>query len=129
MNNRSHGVYSFPAYAEPDLRRAGETPRCSFCRLGEGQVAHLFEGRAGYICNECVEVCGQLLADYRAMGFRPSPVKAPWYRRWLAGGEALAACDFCGVAYGASERLLAGLDSRICEKCVRTCEAIGADDF
>lgn len=97
--------------------------------MGEGRVAYLFEGRRGYICNECVQVCAQLISDYAEMSIRPSFVKAPWYRRLLVGGEqVLAVCDFCGVAYGARERLLAGRSALICGRCVRTCEVIGAED-
>lgn len=131
MDNHYSGAVSFhPFEREIAARRDHHAPRCSFCDLGEGWVAHLFEGRSGYICNECVRVCGQLLSDYRQLGFRPSLVRAPWYKRWLTGAdELLAACDFCGVAYGASARLLAAPAARICEKCVRTCEALGADDF
>jgi ATP-dependent protease Clp ATPase subunit len=96
--------------------------RCSFCGLGEGEVARLFEGRAGYICNECVEVCVQVLADYRELGCKPPAIKVPWYKR-LFGGEGIKTghCSFCGAAQGGEEWLLASAETQICERCVREC--------
>jgi hypothetical protein len=123
---RSGGATGFRPAAE------GQCLRCSFCGLAEGQVARLFEGRAGYICNECVEVCVQLLADYRELGCRPPVIKVPWYRR-LFGGEGAKAgqCSFCGAAQSDGEWLLASAQTQICEKCIteclKACEATEAD--
>jgi len=99
--------------------------RCSFCGLGEGEVARLFEGRAGYICNECVEVCVLLLADYRELGCKPPLIKVPWYKRLFGGeGGRIGSCSFCGSTQGEGEWLLASPQTQICEKCIRACEAI-----
>jgi hypothetical protein len=98
---------------------------CSFCGLGEGEVERLFEGRAGYICNECVEVCVQLLDDYRALGCKPPSLKVPWYKRWFGSESAkMTHCSFCGAAQSDGEWLLASLQTQICEKCIKACEAI-----
>ena len=35
--------------------------RCSFCGKPASQVKKLFSGHASFICNECVELCGDLL--------------------------------------------------------------------
>ncbi|MDF1543563.1 MAG: ATP-dependent Clp protease ATP-binding subunit ClpX [bacterium] len=35
--------------------------RCSFCGKPAGQVQRLFSGHESFICNECVELCGDLL--------------------------------------------------------------------
>lgn len=96
--------------------------RCSFCGLGEGEVARLFEGRAAYICNECVEVCVQVLADYRELGCKPPLIKVPWYKRLFGqDGAKNSQCSFCGAARGLEEWLLAGDGTQICEKCIRVC--------
>jgi hypothetical protein len=116
---RASGAVGFQPAAE------SQSLHCSFCELGEGEVARLFEGRAGYICNECVEVCGQLLADYRELGYKPPAIKVPWYKR-LFGGESAKPghCSFCGAAQGGDEWLLASSRTQICEKCIRACEEI-----
>lgn len=35
--------------------------KCSFCGKQEAQVKHLIAGQQGFICNECVKNCGELL--------------------------------------------------------------------
>ncbi|MEA3296545.1 MAG: ATP-dependent Clp protease ATP-binding subunit ClpX [candidate division Zixibacteria bacterium] len=37
--------------------------RCSFCGKPAGQVQRLFSGHESYICDECVELCSELLLD------------------------------------------------------------------
>lgn len=36
---------------------------CSFCGKGEGQVARLIEGPNVYICDQCIELCHELISD------------------------------------------------------------------
>jgi ATP-dependent Clp protease ATP-binding subunit ClpX len=36
--------------------------RCSFCGKFEDSVAKLISGPAVHICNECVELCNEILA-------------------------------------------------------------------
>jgi ATP-dependent Clp protease ATP-binding subunit ClpX len=36
---------------------------CSFCGKGEGQVIKLIAGPAVYICNECIALCADIIAD------------------------------------------------------------------
>lgn len=38
-----------------------EQHRCSFCGKGAGQVKRLFSGHNSYICDECVELCHELV--------------------------------------------------------------------
>lgn len=101
--------------------------RCSFCGLGEGEVERLFEGRAGYICDECVEVCIQLLEDYRDMGVKTPSLTRPWYKRLLGGEQVVAGtCSFnIHDRYNPQgARLFPGEDAQICERCVRACEVL-----
>lgn len=37
--------------------------RCSFCGKGEGQVQRLIAGPGIFICNQCVQVCNEILQD------------------------------------------------------------------
>ncbi|HKX30219.1 MAG TPA: ClpX C4-type zinc finger protein [Blastocatellia bacterium] len=101
--------------------------RCSFCGLGEGEVARLFEGHSGYICDECVDVCVQLLQDYREMGIRPPRVNQPWYKKLFGdNGGTSNACSFNihDRSNPQGERLFPGINAQICEKCVRACEVL-----
>ncbi len=37
--------------------------RCSFCEKSKAEVARMFAGAKAYICNECVELCREMLSD------------------------------------------------------------------
>ncbi len=37
------------------------TLRCSFCRKTQSEVRKLIAGPEAYICNECVELCSEIL--------------------------------------------------------------------
>ena len=39
------------------------TPRCSFCGKSQDEVERLIAGRNAYICNECVELCLNVMGD------------------------------------------------------------------
>ena len=43
-------------------------PACSFCHKKQNQVAKLIEGNGVYICNECVELCLDIIEGDRGYG-------------------------------------------------------------
>ena len=102
--------------------------RCSFCGLGEGEVARLFEGTAGFICDECVDVCIQLLHDYREMGLRPTKQHQPWYKKLFSEPTKIAVCSFNvhDRDNPQGDRVFPGIDAQICDKCIRACEMLKA---
>jgi hypothetical protein len=104
--------------------------RCSFCGLGEGQVARLFEGRSRYVCNECIRVCALLIIDYRECNYAPPWQRTPWYVRWLRNDSTgTINCSFCGAERIRGEYLLASRHSQICERCVHACESLGGGTY
>lgn len=44
-------------------KRDENTLKCSFCSKGQDEVKKLIAGPAVYICNECVELCNEIMAD------------------------------------------------------------------
>jgi ATP-dependent Clp protease ATP-binding subunit ClpX len=40
-----------------------EKLRCSFCGKHQGEVKKLIAGPTVYICNECIDICNEILAD------------------------------------------------------------------
>ena len=45
-------------------RRPSKTePRCSFCARSAGQVDKIITGPSVHICNECVKLCNDVLAE------------------------------------------------------------------
>jgi ClpX C4-type zinc finger protein len=50
--------------------RSDAALRCSFCQKTADQVRKLIAGPAVFICNECVDVCNQIIADDKRMTAR-----------------------------------------------------------
>ena len=40
--------------------------RCSFCGRSQKEVRRIIAGPGAYICNECIEICKDLLDEERA---------------------------------------------------------------
>ena len=39
------------------------TLRCSFCGKSQNEVQKLIAGPQAYICNECIDICNEIIAD------------------------------------------------------------------
>ena len=50
------------------LRKASNKLRCSFCGKSEKEISKLIAGPNVYICNECVGICNQFIADDQQLG-------------------------------------------------------------
>ena len=48
---------------EPTADDASEALRCSFCHKEQNDVRNLIAGPAVFICDSCVEVCNDIIAD------------------------------------------------------------------
>ena len=70
--------------------------RCSFCNKAQNEVRKLIAGPAVYICDECVEVCVDIMVDDTSAA---SPASADT-RRWRSIAADLtrkpAVCSLCG---------------------------------
>jgi ATP-dependent protease Clp ATPase subunit len=67
------------------VARVGTTcsgPRCSFCGKSQNQVPKLVAGPDAHICNECVELCTDLMdvatGDPAPEGVGGTDESAPW---------------------------------------------------
>jgi len=40
--------------------------QCSFCGKAQGEVARLIAGRSAHICNECIDLCSDIVREERA---------------------------------------------------------------
>ncbi|MBR2783315.1 MAG: ATP-dependent Clp protease ATP-binding subunit ClpX [Firmicutes bacterium] len=45
------------------VKTTDNTPRCSFCGKTQDQVAKLIAGPNAYICNECIDLCNEIIED------------------------------------------------------------------
>ncbi len=60
-------------------RRNGQVPVCSFCGRSGDEVEKLVAGPGVYICNECIEVCKDIIAEEmkEIKRKKPSGIKLP----------------------------------------------------
>src|SRR5258707_4646355 len=45
------------------VRRTDDTLRCSFCGKSQNEVQKLIAGPTVYICNECIDICNEIITD------------------------------------------------------------------
>ncbi|HRH44826.1 MAG TPA: ATP-dependent Clp protease ATP-binding subunit ClpX [Pyrinomonadaceae bacterium] len=58
------------------LRRPEEILRCSFCGKSQNEVKKLIAGPSVYICNECIDICNEIINDderTESVGTAPLP--------------------------------------------------------
>lgn len=48
-------------FDDGESKKRKERPRCSFCQKEQKEVQKMIAGTHGYICNECVQVCNDLI--------------------------------------------------------------------
>ncbi|WP_106506228.1 ATP-dependent Clp protease ATP-binding subunit ClpX [Brachybacterium timonense] len=62
------------------MARAGEGPevfKCSFCGKSQKQVERLISGPGVYICEECIELCNEIIAEEIQAAQPPAEERAP----------------------------------------------------
>jgi epoxyqueuosine reductase QueG len=55
-------------------RKVKHVLRCSFCGKSENEVKKLVAGPHAYICDECINICNQVIADAEIPG---TPATSP----------------------------------------------------
>src|SRR5262245_11323181 len=102
--------------ASPPMR---QVIRCSFCRKHQDDVTRLIAGPEVFICDECVEVCNDVIADDQRFEQRSSGKPAarrddnplPWPHA--------IACVLCRKAIDANEgTVIGGHRGTLCADCV-----------
>jgi hypothetical protein len=98
--------------------------RCSFCNKLQDDVPELISGPRVFICNECVAVCNDVLADNeqfeklhgKKTRERTSDGPTPWPN--------MIRCALCHVAIRADEGIvITGNRGTLCADCVKAVEA------
>lgn len=79
-------------------------PQCSFCGKQSTQVRKLIAGSGVYICNECVDLCNQILAQETGDGPRLTSVQAMTDDQLLDGLQQAAAVA-AQAEFGLYERI------------------------
>jgi hypothetical protein len=62
-------------------------PKCSFCAKAQDEVAKLIAAPGVYICDECVDLCCEILSEQETDGFGWVRLPEPTLRGWGAPGS------------------------------------------
>ena len=95
---------------------------CSFCGKHEDEVQGLVPGQSTIICNECFDLCRDVLSDE----LESEKNAGSWQRR-LQLDRPLISCSFCGRGEAEVHRLIVGVKVCICDECVRRCSNVLAE--
>jgi hypothetical protein len=100
----------------PDWRHRRTTTdlACSFCGTAKADVTRLIAGPAVFICDGCVELARQVIADSRS-------VDGPRTRLDPVPSASALTCSFCAKPAADVGRLVAGPGVRVCDGCVEFC--------
>jgi hypothetical protein len=82
----------------------GSDLACSFCLKSRSAVTTLIQGPGACICNECVDLCVQIIADKPKMQAKPD---APRLEHQLSDEDLLSYMPKVAAANGQVERHLA----------------------
>ena len=61
------------------MGESSDMPKCSFCGKSQRQVIKLIAGPGVYICDECIDLCNEIMEEelgdttYLGMGTLPKP--------------------------------------------------------
>jgi len=101
---------------------AGDIKRCSFCSKTEHDVQKLIAGPTVYICEECVDLCNDILAEE----FREKPKKEtkPSAQAEPAPSVPLQGCLLCRLPKNAEELIYIPDRGSICAVCLDAIQAV-----
>jgi ClpX C4-type zinc finger protein len=108
---------------------AVETLRCSFCNKNQADVNKLIAGPAVFICDECVEVCNDIILDDRRLAeiCRDTSVEQPKALLEIPVSGPVVQCTLCGLPITRSEGVVIHNRGILCLGCVGEVEAAAAE--
>ncbi|HEY7124384.1 MAG TPA: ClpX C4-type zinc finger protein [Ktedonobacterales bacterium] len=107
----------------PKKSSNSSSSRCSFCDKPQEWVTRLIAGPNVFICNECVALCEQIIAEESPSSQASTPNKPPQHARRPDLPTYL--CSFCGKNQDQVARLIAGPNRvYVCDKCIVLCREI-----
>jgi hypothetical protein len=101
---------------------------CSFCGKGQQEVRKLIAGPTVYICDECIKLCNDILAQ-EAKRDEPAPERTPAPPKEHGRARFMCCCSFCGKNQREVKKLIAGPSNYICDECIGLCNDIIAEEI
>jgi len=110
-----------PGMAE---RAAPAELRCSFCNKRQADVRKLIAGPTVFICDECVDVCVEIIADDERLQASQSDVVGdkPSAKTSSSSTRNMAACALCGKRGSFKELLPIENRGALCGACADAVE-------
>jgi ATP-dependent protease Clp ATPase subunit len=93
--------------------------RCTFCGKLHTDVGKLVAGPGVYICDECVNLCNDILAKESQGTTQEVSMSSKDSHEY----DALS-CSFYGKGYREARKLIAGPTVYICDECINLCNGI-----
>jgi hypothetical protein len=92
--------------------------RCSFCNKPKEDVARLIAGPNVFICEECVEICNDIIADDRRVSKQAGghTAEREEVKRWPNSIE----CALCRKAVPVEQSVVINKRGILCSNCVET---------
>jgi hypothetical protein len=94
--------------------------RCSFCSKARSEVQKLIAGPTVFICDECVQVCTEIIV-------REKESMLPAGQPTATDTTRIVACRLCGLQFPCSEGLLVSGRGFLCLGCTGEIEACLAE--
>jgi len=101
------------------MAKFGETSvlvKCSFCGKSQKQVKKLIPGPGVYICDECIDLCKDIIHEKFS---EPAEVRIDERPKPLG-----VKCSFCRRSQKPVKKLIAGPGVYICDVCINLCNDI-----
>jgi hypothetical protein len=90
--------------------------RCSFCGKEQNEVSKLIAGTDGYICNECIEICNEIIADDQMIKTPPAVPENSERSKVMV--VPVLKCSFCKTPTPLTECVLIPERGRLCSDCL-----------
>jgi ClpX C4-type zinc finger len=103
---------------------------CSYCDKTHREVRKLIAGPTVYICDECVKLCNDILAEEaQRTHLATDETASPPKRHEGARESGPKLCSFCGKSRAEVSKLIAGPAACICNECIGVCNDIIAEEI
>ena len=108
-------------------RPSGEQKlHCSFCEKSQDDVRKLIAGPTAHICDECVAVCVDIIADNARWSAAPADQAKPVYPTEPPKWSATARCTLCRMPLVLEEAVIVENRALLCRACVSEVQAAAA---
>jgi hypothetical protein len=101
--------------------------RCSFCNKGQNDVGKLIAGPSVFICDECIAVCNDIIADDAKAAAEVGTERPRNIGPDLPFSGLSLQCSLCRTPTDASEGLLIPNRGILCVGCIGEIEATIAE--